>query len=253
MDHLHPFRPFFLWKFSIFFTFILEGQFLGLLCEGDLVRIFSDSQASILALNAIEQRQWSVAQAFNALEELSTTGCKIDIEWVQGHIGIEGNERADKAANAGRQRSDGFVPMKTAKASIKKVIRDWGNNAWLEEWQTETNPSQRMPKCRQTRYFYKGPSSSQAKVLLTYNRERVSMLVRFVTGHAFLKRHNMVVEKGTTQGLENEDIYCRLCKSPTDWETPHHIICKCPYLMHRRQPHFGNYVLDDYPPWKMKK
>ena len=78
------------------------------------------------------------------------------------------------------------------------------------------------------------------------------MLVRFVTGHAFLKRHNMVVEKGTTQGLEYEDIYCRLCESFSEWETPHHIICKCPALMHRRQPYFGEHFLPDDPQWKMK-
>ena len=220
--------------------------------EGDMVRIFVDSQAAIRALEAIELRQWSVEQASNALEELSITGCKIDIEWVKAHIGIEGNERADKAANAGRQLNDGFVPVKTAKSSIKKAIRDWGNNAWVNEWEGETNPNQRTPKCRQTRYFYKVPSRSQAKVLLSYNRERVSMLVRFVTGHAFLKRHNMIVEKGTTQGLEIEDIYCRLCESSSEWETPHHVICKCPALMHRRLPYFGDYFLPNDPSWKMK-
>ena len=187
---------------------------------------------------------------YNALEQLSTTGCKIDIEWIKAHIGIEGNERADNANP--RQRNDGFVLVKIAKASIKKAIRDWGNNAWMNEWEGETNPNQRTPKCRQTRYFYKVPSKSQAKVLLSYNRERVSMLVRFVTGHAFLKRHNMVVEKGTTRGLENEDIYCRLCESSSDWETPHHVICKCPALMHRRQPYFGDFFLPDDPSWKMK-
>ena len=121
-----------------------------------------------------------------ALEELSQKGCKINIEWVRAHIGIEGNERADKAANEGRQLNDGFVPVKIANSSIKRAIYEWGNEQWLNEWESETNPLQRTPKCRQTRYFYKIPSKSKAKTLLSYNRERVSMLVRFATGHAFL-------------------------------------------------------------------
>ena len=78
------------------------------------------------------------------------------------------------------------------------------------------------------------------------------MFVRYVTGHAFLKRHNMIVEKGTKAGIENEDIYCRLCESNTDWETPHHIICKCPALMHRRKAIFGEYMLPDDPDWNVK-
>ena len=220
--------------------------------DGDIIRIFVDSQAALLALNAVEFRQWSVEQAYKALEELSLKGCKINLEWVRAHIGIEGNERADKAANEGRQRNDGFVPVKTANSSIRIVIYNWGNEQWANEWERETNPLQMTPKCRQTRYFYKTPSKSKAKILLSYNRERVSMLVRYTTGHAFLKRHNMIVEKGTTQGLENEDIYCSLCESPTEWETPHHVICSCPALMHRRISYFGKYFLDNDPSWKMK-
>ena len=78
------------------------------------------------------------------------------------------------------------------------------------------------------------------------------MFVRYVTGHAFLKRHNMIVEKGTKVGIENEDIYCRLCESSTDWETPHHIICQCPALMHRRKAILGEYMLPNDPEWNVK-
>ena len=78
------------------------------------------------------------------------------------------------------------------------------------------------------------------------------MFVRFITGHAFLKRHNKIVERGTKIGEENEDIYCRLCQSDTDWETPHHLICKCVALMHRRKSIFGDFFLPDDPDWNMK-
>ena len=78
------------------------------------------------------------------------------------------------------------------------------------------------------------------------------MFVRYVTGHAFLKRHIMIVEKGTKVGIENEDIYCRLCQSNVDWETPHHIICHCPRLRHRRKAILGEYTLTDDPEWDAK-
>ena len=144
------------------------------------------------------------------------------------------------------------MDVKTSIADLKIIIREWSIQSWTKEWEKETDPNQEKPKCRQTKYFYKVPDKQKAKVLLGYNRDNLSMLVRFVTGHAFLKRHNKIVERGTKIGEENEDIYCRLCSSNTEWETPHHLICKCEALMHRRKEIFGDFFLPDDPKWDIK-
>ena len=220
--------------------------------EGDFIRIFVDNQAAILALGSVEERQWSVHNTSNELCELASKCGKIEIEWCRGHIGIEGNELADVAAKDGSKMEEGHLHVKMPVASLKKILHQWSHQAWIDEWEAETNPVNGTPKCRQTRYFYKKPSKHKAKLLMNYNREKLSMFVRYVTGHAFLKRHNMIVEKGTKVGIENEDIFCRLCESDTDWETPHHIICKCPALMHRRMAMFGEFMLPDDPEWSVK-
>ena len=53
-------------------------------------------------------------------------------------------------------------------------------------------------------------------------------------------------------GEETEDINCRLCNNSTEWETPHHLICKCEALMHRRKSILGDFFLPDDPIWDIK-
>ena len=85
------------------------------------------------------------------------------------------------------------------------------------------------------------PSKKNTLILLQQSREVVGRLVRFLTGHAFLKRQNAVV-----------DITCRLCEDPLADETPHHIIIDCEALCFWRVQIFGSYILDEYPEWDMK-
>ena len=66
------------------------------------------------------------AQIWSGLQKLSErTGCAIDVQFVPGHAGNEGNERRDKMAAQGSKLSQSNVPIDhaTAKALIEREVR----------------------------------------------------------------------------------------------------------------------------------
>ena len=92
-----------------------------------------------------------------------------------------------------------------------------------------------------------GPSKGRAANLLKNTRELLGRLVRFLTGHAFLRRQNAVVFHGISP--PPGDISCRLCEDTEMEETPHHLITQCEKLCQWRADILGNYILDDFPSW----
>jgi ribonuclease HI len=71
------------------------------------VTVFSDSQAAIRRVRSdYPGAGQSIAKAIIAkTARLAAIGVSITIRWVPSHIGIEGNERADKLAKRGRETS----------------------------------------------------------------------------------------------------------------------------------------------------
>ena len=83
-------------------------------------------QVRSLAKGASAQTTVKGAQIWSGLLKLSEcTGCAIDVQFVPGHAGIEGNERADKMAAQGSKLSQSNVPIDhaTAKAAIEREVR----------------------------------------------------------------------------------------------------------------------------------
>ena len=86
------------------------------------------------------------------------------------------------------------------------------------------------------------PLQRREQNALYHCRDIVGQLIRFLTGHAFLKRHNAVVFHGISP--PPGDVTCRLCKDPFSEETPHHIVTECEYLCAWRYETMGALLLD---------
>ena len=120
----------------------------------------------------------------------------------------------------------------------------------------------------------------RAKKTRNLTRHDIGILVRNITGHAFLRRHNFIV--GTSVDINDEidenflshinnaqpppilnplheaDLtkqenarVCRKCKDPTSLETPYHLYTECPAVWVQRRDHLSTYnMYVAHPHWK---
>ena len=62
------------------------------------IKIFSDSQAAILALNSNTVTSSLVKQTIITLNQLADSTQRVELCWIKAHVGYDGNEKADQLA-----------------------------------------------------------------------------------------------------------------------------------------------------------
>ena len=203
------------------------------------VKIFSDSQAALQAVNNTRVAARSVLEAMEALEMLTATGCRVRLAWVKAHIGIEGNELADQAAKNGAENLNGvckYVHVRRPQCEIKMQIKQAIRQKWDKNW-TDAD------KYSHTKYFLSKSNNRVGKLVLQLSKSSLSKLVQIVTGHNFLS-YFQSKQDCTVNPM------CRLCAEAH--ETFHHLITYCPATEVKRRQLF----LDDPPQkdnWKPKQ
>ena len=224
-----------IWAIDLAAKKLLEDNIKG--CS---IGFYVDNQAALRAVTATHCTQLTVKRARQALCALSFDNY-ITLTWVKSHRGKENraaiaNEMADWAARQATQidRASSIsapIAMANAKMILKASIWD----EWRREWW-------QYPKARQSKYFLEGPST-KFKKLTNYGRHSIGRLIQFITGHAFLRRHNNIVAYGSKDNDGNNS--CRLCKESVE-ETPHHIITECDDLTEWRNAYFFTRKLNKY-------
>ena len=202
------------------------------------VTILSDSQA---ALQAIKSTHIDSLLVQDAITELNNLGqfIKIELVWIKAHVNHPGNELADAKAKEGAHSDDIPVMNRAAKSEVRNAISNHYVKLWTKWWS-------KYKKCRQTKIWFPEPDINKSKKSIKYNRATFSTMVRWVTGHNFLKRHNAIVEP------EPHDPNCRYCG--LEPETSSHIITECEVLCHHRSEIFNTHFLNPREPvWRVDR
>ena len=88
------------------------------------IKMFSDSQAVILALNSNTVTSSLVKQTINTLNLLADSTERLEICWIKAHVGHDGNERADQLAREAVKNSQVGVHTPQSWACYKAQLKD---------------------------------------------------------------------------------------------------------------------------------
>ena len=180
------------------------------------VTIFSDSQASLRALQTGVTKSHLTYECHNSLNGLGRQR-PVTLRWVPGHEDITGNEVADYLAKVGSFTDfTGPEPaLPVSRQYTKRVIREWENYSSFKRWRS-------LPTCRQSKKYIRGQRKEDLTDLLRMDKLRLRHVITTLTGHGNLGYH---LQK---MGIRQEDT-CPMCE--TDVETPAHFIGKCPAFL----------------------
>ena len=87
------------------------------------IKICSDSQAAILALNSNTVTSSSVKQTIITLNLLAGSTERLEICWIKAHVGYDGNERADQLAREAVKNSQVGVNTPQSWACYKAQLK----------------------------------------------------------------------------------------------------------------------------------
>ena len=97
------------------------------------VKIFSDSQAAVAALDSNEITSQAVKDARTALNKLAGTTKHTVLVWIKAHVGHVGNEAADQLAKQGTV-SEKSIKIGIPHCEMKRLVEDLIRKKWDSEW-----------------------------------------------------------------------------------------------------------------------
>ena len=184
------------------------------------VAILTDSQSSIRALEGGPQKavEHSLHDIWRAIHTLTRKGVRVDFQYVPSHIGLPGNEAADKEA---KRHANAMVPqlepiaMMTAASQIKRVA------AQLTVTPTEDSAY----ACQHT------DAKAKTKIQLRHPQLRPQRLTRKGAREMRLlrtRRHPLLY----TDRSHNDTPNCKACGKAN--VTAKHLLKQCPKLTDKR-------------------
>ncbi|CAD7085101.1 unnamed protein product [Hermetia illucens] len=196
--------------------------------KGRRIAICSDSQAALRELSSPLITSKIVQECRNRLNSMSRFNT-VELLWVPGHCGIEGNEISDALAKEGSiSPLPGPEPaIGVSVALAKSVFKNWEEVSHNDRWQS-------LNAARHTKLFLPEPNIRTAKFILSKSRRTCRCIVGILTGHNSLAGHMFRI------GITEDDT----CPSYNEEAgSTEHFLCECPAYGRIRHQIFGVDVL----------
>jgi hypothetical protein len=182
--------------------------------------VFTDSQSSIRFL-AGRFRQLDLCNALSLeiglkLYAAQQSGVEVMVCWVPGHVGIFGNEEADRLA---RDAKPGMAEIlfQVGVGDLSGALRSFVLSQWEDQWFGEEKGRS---------LFSLHPSVSRPRELDFLAREDAVLLSRLRTGHVLLNSHSFDL------GM----VHSAMCSCGRAREDVEHFLVACSrYAVHRAQ------------------
>ena len=183
------------------------------LIEGEVVNIHSDSKSALQAISGICTKSRTVLECCNVIMEAKNK-IALSFNWVKGHADNTGNEFVDALAKIGTTNNS-LLQTYISESYIKKEIKNFVENKWQKQWQNSKGMRHTKKFINKVKY-----SNSNIKKQVELPKNKLKILIEWITGHAALNKHLMRLK------LSNTAI-CNLCQE--NEETAEHILLECPY------------------------
>lgn len=179
------------------------------------IKIFSDSQAALQALDSYDIHSSIVQDTILTLNELGNRTKRLSLNWIKAHAGHKGNEEADQQARIAADITQEQETLKLSDNIVKQTIKGIFYSCWQNRWLSDTNFA------RHTKIFFPTLLPQKSKHMLKLEPKNLTNLIHAITGHNNLKYFSNKI-------LPANSVNCRLCRHPFSIETFEHMLLECP-------------------------
>ena len=195
--------------------------------------IYTASQSVIKSLQKRITRNEIISDCHIILNKLATHN-KVNINWVPGHQGYEGNEIADKLAKEGSKKTPSLttynkIPFKL----LHKKLNDHYRSTLINRYKNSGISSEAQIITNELLIKANNATNNIAKTLLSLTPTKLSIIIQILSNHNSLNYHNFKCNLAYNQ-------YCDYCtevmkECDPSWEsncleTSFHILYKCRYF-----------------------